>query len=324
MLAPHFRIPTITIPASRNYTDLKNVTPPIASCSFVYSPIRSDLPTKRRLRPSSSVVISCKSSPGSFGPQFIPGNDPRHEFVEASLLISETATHHRLLRKGFQETKWQSSKGLLPFVPTREPRSDVSSVGEGFLRGFRSPTIFLKISCNGHFLLPILVAEYAVESLTGTLLGDENGDSPDQFQFLKSCVEKLGYEVKMVRITEKVMNTYFSKLYFGKPGESDILSVDARASDAINIADRCKAPIYVNKKIILSDAVRIAYGMGRVRDRKPTYDVSLDSAADGPDLLSIELELVRNVALAIKEERYDDAAMWKDKLLKIRHSQDDD
>ena len=37
-----------------------------------------------------------------------------------------------------------------------------------------------------------------------------------------------------------------------------------------------QAPIYVNKQIVLADAIRIGYGMGRVRDTKSTYDVSLD------------------------------------------------
>lgn len=83
----------------------------------------------------------------------------------------------------------------------------------------------------------------------------------------------------MVKITERVINTYFAQLYFGKvinhhevyvliifkskennltifflllyililsflqPGEDDILSVDARPSDAINVAIRCKVCI---------------------------------------------------------------------------------
>lgn len=37
-----------------------------------------------------------------------------------------------------------------------------------------------------------------------------------------------------------------------------------------------QAPIYVNKQVVLTDAVRISYGMGRMRDTKSTYDVSLD------------------------------------------------
>ncbi|KAA3474518.1 bifunctional nuclease 2-like isoform X2 [Gossypium australe] len=79
-----------------------------------------------------------------------------------------------------------------------------------------------------------------------------------------------------------------------------------------------QAPIYVNKQIVLADAIRIGYGMGRVRDKKSTYDVSLDSAADGPDLLLEELDLVRNMDLAVKEERYTDAAKLKEKLMKLR------
>lgn len=97
-----------------------------------------------------------------------------------------------------------------------------------------------------------------------------------------------------------------------------------------------QAPIYVSREIVLTDAIRIGYGMGRMRDAKPTYDVSLDrysvdigglvfailccslslsigyilsSAADGPDVLSEELDLVKNMDLAVKEERYKDAGM---------------
>ncbi|GKV45133.1 hypothetical protein SLEP1_g52248 [Rubroshorea leprosula] len=58
-----------------------------------------------------------------------------------------------------------------------------------------SPTIFLKISCDGDFLLPILVGDYAIERIIEALWGDDNGDSPDLFQFVKNVVEKLGYEV---------------------------------------------------------------------------------------------------------------------------------
>lgn len=35
----------------------------------------------------------------------------------------------------------------------------------------------------------------------------------------------------------------------------------------------------------------------------------LSSAADGPDLLTEELNLVRNMNLAVKEERYNDAGI---------------
>ena len=37
-----------------------------------------------------------------------------------------------------------------------------------------------------------------------------------------------------------------------------------------------QVPIYVNKQIILTDAIRIVYGVGRARDTKSVYDVVLD------------------------------------------------
>lgn len=223
-------------------------------------------------------------------------------------------------KRGFQEeTNWKSSGKLRPFsVQATRPRNVLDTLGRNFLQRFQSPTIFLKISCDGDFLLPIVVGEPAIENLINGHWGDEIGASPDQFQFVRNLVEKLDYQVNMVRITERVLNTYFARLYFSKPGKSDILSVDARPSDAINVAYRCKAPIYVNKQVVLTDAVRISYGMGRMRDTKSTYDVSLDSAADGPNFLAQELGLLENMELAIKEERYREAAMWRDELDKLR------
>lgn len=37
-----------------------------------------------------------------------------------------------------------------------------------------------------------------------------------------------------------------------------------------------QAPIYVSKQIVFTDAIRIGYGMGRVRNKKAIYDVLLD------------------------------------------------
>lgn len=60
-----------------------------------------------------------------------------------------------------EEIKWPSSTQVFPsFLQARESRSDVGSIGPAFLRHFQSPTIFLKISFDGDFLLPILVGTY--------------------------------------------------------------------------------------------------------------------------------------------------------------------
>ncbi|XP_016676324.2 bifunctional nuclease 2 isoform X1 [Gossypium hirsutum] len=302
-------IATVSISSDR-YTAASPYPTASSSC-LRSSSLCSHFTTKRRRPSPKPVVVSCHSAHGSFRPQSSNGDNRDHQFLEASLLVSgaETILHYRMWRHGFQ----QDVKGVFPMS-----RAKITSIGQAFLSRFPSPTIFLKIPCDGEFLLPIVVGEFSVEKLIAAFWGDNKGDTPDQFQLVNNVVEKLGYEVKMVRITERVVNTYFAKLYFSKPGENDVIIVDARPSDAINVANRCKAPIYVNKQIVLADAIRIGYGMGRVLDKKSTYDVSLDSAADGPDFLLEELDLVRNMDLAVKEERYTDAAKLREKLMKLR------
>ncbi|KAL6222219.1 hypothetical protein ACLB2K_005611 [Fragaria x ananassa] len=298
---------------------IPNTRPALSSSSSSHTfdsvVFRLGFRAKRRHRGLKSIRITCDSSSGDRST-----NHQDYEYIQASLLLSETISHYQMQKRMFQEeTNWNTSTKLRPFsVQATRPRSVLDKLGRNFLQRFQSPTIFLKISCDGDFLLPIVVGELAIENLINGHWGDDYGDSPDQFQFVKSLVEELDHQVNIVRITERVLNTYFARLYFSKPGKSDILSVDARPSDAINVAYRCKAPIYVNKQIVLRDAVRISYGMGRMRERKSTYDVSLDSAADGPNLLAQELVLVKNIDLAIKEERYKDAAMWRDELVKLR------
>lgn len=81
---------------------------------------------------------------------------------------AETIRHYRMHMQGFQEEiKWPSSTQVFPSVSqAKESRSDVDSVGPAFLRHFQSPTIFLKISCDGEFLLPIIVGTNEIRTLS--------------------------------------------------------------------------------------------------------------------------------------------------------------
>ncbi|KAF7829012.1 bifunctional nuclease 2 isoform X1 [Senna tora] len=273
----------------------------------------------KRSRCPKSTLISCNSSRGTSGSRSGFGDHHDHEFLEATLLLSETVSHYHMWRHGFrEELQWKSS---IPSVPlsfqAKNPRTELR---QGFLQRFKNPTIFLKISCDGDYVLPIVVGKFAIEKLLDADVEHENEACPDQYQFVKNLVERLDHEVVMVKITERVVSTYYARLYLSKPGRNDIISVDARPSDAINVATRCKAPIYVSKQVVLSDAIRIGYGMGRVRNTKSSYDVLLDSPVDGPELLSQELSMMQNMHIAAKQERFKDAAVWRDKLADLRKS----
>lgn len=294
---------------------------------FCWSRFPATMSSRQSLRKKSccgfkSILTLCKSSRGRSGDGSCYAGDSDGDYVPATLLLAETLLHYRMRHQNYQEeVTWPVSHQSRAFSnQVKGPKADSGLIAHGFLRHFPSPTIFLKITCEGDFVLPIIVGDYAIEKLIDAFQGYENVGCPDQFQFMKNFPEKTGHKMEMVRITERVINTYFARLYFSKPGQDDLLSVDVRPSDAINVAYRCQVPIYVHKQIVLMDAVSFGYGVSRKRDAKPVYDVSLDSAADSPDVVAEELDLVKNMSLAIEEERYIDAAMWRDKLLKLRNS----
>ncbi|KAI4331371.1 hypothetical protein MLD38_029562 [Melastoma candidum] len=270
---------------------------------------------RSRRRGAKSVVVSCNLFAGSSG-----CGEPEDEFgdyLEASLLLEETVSHYRMRREGYQDgVKWQSSSRFYPFTFQAER----PGIDQGMLSRFRNPTIFLKISFDGDYLLPITVGEHAVETFVEAIQQGEPAECPDQFQFFGDFTEKVDCNMIMVRLTKRVANTYYASIFFSEPGKTDLLSVDIRPLDAVNVAYRCKIPIFVHKQIILTDAVKLAYGRERIRNAKPVYDVTLDSAADGADILAKELDIVKNLNLAVKEERYCDAALWRDKLTAIRKS----
>ncbi|XP_020579102.1 bifunctional nuclease 2 isoform X2 [Phalaenopsis equestris] len=235
---------------------------------------------------------------------------------------AETIRHYNLWKLGFiKENKWHSgAKKSLFYSHRREVDFNVDSIGHGFLRRFQSPTIFLKLACDGGLLLPIIVGEFAIIRLIDSIAGEEHEECPNLLQFVKNIVIKFGYEVKMVRLTDRVVNTYYARVYLRKAADNTNISIDARPSDALNVAEKFKAPIYVNKEIVVKDAIKVVYGNWRSGSTRTVYDVSLDSAPEEPDPLIEELDLVLKLNKAVLEEKFEDAVLWRDKLSKLRMS----
>ncbi|XP_006342580.1 bifunctional nuclease 2-like isoform X2 [Solanum tuberosum] len=145
---------------------------------------------------------------------------------------------------------------------------------------------------------------------------------PTMYQVLKEMVEKMGYTVKLVRVTKREHETYLAQLHLTKlDNDAESISFDLRPSDAINIAVNCKVPIQVNKKLAYSDGVRIVESAD-LAPRAASSDGLLftgpDKPAGQPSTDEKEFILVRNMLVAAVEERYRDAALWRDKLTQLR------
>lgn len=183
------------------------------------------------------------------------------------------------------------------------------------------PAIVLKMEDGTGLLLPIIVLEMPSVLLMAAMRNVQIA-RPTLYQVVKEMIEKMGYEVRLVRVTKRVHEAYFAQLYLTKVGdETECVSFDLRPSDAINIAVRCKVPIQVNKYLAYSDGMRVVES-GKLSTHSPGSDgllfTELDKPSGQPCLDTKEFNLVRNMLIAAVEERYRDAAQWRDKLGQLR------
>lgn len=283
------------------------------ACTLQFNPKSKTLiSVLSKSRCSKPYLSLCKAS-------LVQNNRDGDLFLQASLLVSETVRHYSLWKQGFVEhTKLHSfnhNHHISQWI--KEEKSYTNHLGLGILRRFQSPTIFLKIACDGDLLLPIVAEEFAVSQLIDALNHKHHEESPDQFQLAKNIADKFGFEVNMVRITNQVVNSYHACIYLGQPIGNVDISIDARPSDALNLAERFKAPIYVSKEIVLKDAIKIVHGKWKGKG-KVVYDVTLDSAIEGHDPCTVEIHLLQKMNTAILDERYKDAAMYRDTIAELR------
>ncbi|MBA0745764.1 hypothetical protein Gogos_008326 [Gossypium gossypioides] len=183
------------------------------------------------------------------------------------------------------------------------------------------PAIVLKMEDGTGLLLPIIVLEMPSVLLMAAMSSVQI-PRPTMYQVVKDMIEKMGYSVKLVRVTKRVHEAYFAQLYLTKVGdETESVSFDLRPSDAINIAVRCKVPIQVNKYLAYSDGMRVIES-GKLSVQSTASDVlphaELDQPCGQPCLDSEEFKIVGDLNEAISQERYKDAADLRDKLDKFR------
>ncbi|XP_054817521.1 bifunctional nuclease 1-like isoform X2 [Prosopis cineraria] len=172
------------------------------------------------------------------------------------------------------------------------------------------PAIVLKMEDGTDLLLPIIVLEMPSVLLMAAVRNVPIA-RPTLYQVVKEMIDKMGYEVRLVRVTKRVHEAYFAQLYLTKVGnEEECMSFDLRPSDAINIAVRCKVPIQVNKYLAYSDGMRVIES-GKLSAQSPGSDgllfTELDRPSGQPCTETEEFGLLHNMMQAVVEERYKDA-----------------
>lgn len=127
----------------------------------------------------------------------------------------------------------------------------------------------------------------------------------DLFKNVLDCVE---CRLKRAVVNDIVESTFYAVLVFERDGAE--FEVDSRPSDAIALALRCGAPMYVVKKV-MDKAGILLQEAGAAAEEGPADSVGA-AAPTAMEKLQNELEQ------AVRQERFEDAARLRDE---IRHLQ---
>ncbi|MFN2350360.1 MAG: bifunctional nuclease domain-containing protein, partial [Kiritimatiellia bacterium] len=131
---------------------------------------------------------------------------------------------------------------------------------------------------------------------------------PLTHDLFKEVLDNLECRMKRVEIFALQDNTFYARMILENNGRNS--EIDARPSDAIALALRCSAPIFVAPEVMDTAGVVLA---------EPVEGALGQGAHEHPQTSRIE-DVKQQIARAVEEERYEDAARLRDELKKLTNT----
>jgi hypothetical protein len=168
---------------------------------------------------------------------------------------------------------------------------------------------------EGKRKLPIIIGGFEAQAIALKL---ENIKPPRPFthDLFKQIADAFDLHVNEVLIDELHNETFYAKVICEMAGV--VHEIDARPSDAIAIAVRFSAPIYVSEEI-MNEA-----GIVEERQKEEEEQAAAEEAAEQQERPesateeSLAAELDRKLEEAINNEDYEEAARIRDELSRLR------
>jgi bifunctional DNase/RNase len=168
--------------------------------------------------------------------------------------------------------------------------------------------VFLKEE-NGQRSLPIFIGAAEAQAIA-FVLEQVNPPRPLTHDLVKKLLDNMECRLKRIEVCDLKDNTFYARLLLEWNGlETEI---DSRPSDAIALAMRCAAPIYVANEVM--DEAGIL-----VKDEQTSASPGQPPAKPAAKLSPAKL-LKQKLDKAVQEERYEDAAKLRDEIKRLTNS----
>ncbi|MDW8096968.1 MAG: bifunctional nuclease family protein [Aquificaceae bacterium] len=109
------------------------------------------------------------------------------------------------------------------------------------------PIVILKAKYDEEMLLPIWIGIFEADSIVRQLQKVEP-PRPMTYELAKNIIQSMGARLEKVVINDLRDSTYYAELYILHG--NDLIVVDSRPSDAINLALRFEVPVFVEEKVL--------------------------------------------------------------------------
>jgi len=164
--------------------------------------------------------------------------------------------------------------------------------------------------------VPIFIGSAEAQAIAIQLQG-VTVPRPLTHDLLKIVFDYLECRLHRVEVCDIRDGTFFGRLVVEVAGQEQDL--DCRPSDAIALALRAPAPIFVHEKV-MEEAGRV---LDMIEQDPESTPEGAEDAETGPGPARTPLEILnKKLELAIRDERYEDAARLRDEIKKIEENQD--
>jgi uncharacterized protein len=176
---------------------------------------------------------------------------------------------------------------------------DISLTKSGFV-------IFLSES-DGSPVLPIVIGISEAQSIT-LAMNEMKPERPLSHDLFKTIMDNFQASVVKVIINKYKNGTFFADLYLNT--NDGALVLDSRPSDAIALAIRYKAPIYITDEIMNSASIPMPAENG---ENKSKNHAEVDFSP-----VSEKSILENRLQEAINREKFEEAALIRDQLKRLK------
>ncbi len=161
--------------------------------------------------------------------------------------------------------------------------------------------------------LPIIIGQFEAQAIALELEGI-SPPRPLTHDLLKTLVDNLGATVTEILIDELRDNTFYSKINIDVSSLENI--IDARPSDAIALAVRTSAPIFVSESVM-----ELASFIPSDNDKQDVFSQSIsDGGGKATEEETKSASLQDQLREAIQDEDYERAAKLRDEIDKMSGS----